>query len=231
MKTRSTSGFSLAELIIVVSILALLAGVVAPVAMRSLVTEARNATDDELEILGDAVGEYFRDVGALPTDLDDLVVDPGATGWSGPYLLSSTPADGGGLSDVAADAWGRAYQLTTTGVSVLTITSSGEDFTFGTDVDLERTVDVTPIRREVTLRELQTINQAITSYNASYIDTSPLPANYTQVLAQLVSTGYLPTTAPYETDGWGDAYDATPSGATPVVRVASPNVSTGLGGS
>ncbi|HED65125.1 MAG TPA: hypothetical protein ENJ09_06160, partial [Planctomycetes bacterium] len=187
-------------------------------AMKS---KARSATRSELEVLTDAVAEYFRDTGAFPSDLGELSVSPGVTGWSGPYIQAESVDPVSGNPESVVDAWSTPYAIAAVGSSGFKITSAGEDKTFGTVADISRTLDVTPIRREKTLTVLRTVNQAITQYNALYLPDSPLSTSYGTLLGQLVSTGFLPDTAPFAVDGWGDALVVDPPGLTPVVQVTS----------
>lgn len=226
-RTRSRhSGFTLLELIVVVSIVSLLAGAMIPVAMVSFHSKARADTVEELRSLGAAVGEYFRDTWQLPADLDDLFADPGAAGWAGPYLTDASIDVQSGSNRYTVDGWSLPYDVTVAG-SVFTMTSAGVDRIAGNADDLSLAFDTTPLMRERTRSQLATVNQAITLYNATWMASDPLPANYTNLLGELVSRGFLPSTAPYEEDGWGAAFEACPAGVTPVVQVISTNLDNG----
>ena len=78
-------GFSLIEIIIVV---VLIAAIVAFAASRILGGSDRakvNLARSQLETMAQKVQSYEMDTGTLPAQLDDLVADPGAVGWLGPY--------------------------------------------------------------------------------------------------------------------------------------------------
>ena len=78
-------GFSLIEIIIVV---VLIAAIVAFAASRILGGSDRakvNLARSQLQTLAQKVQSYEWDTGSLPAELDDLVTDPGAAGWLGPY--------------------------------------------------------------------------------------------------------------------------------------------------
>ena len=78
-------GFSLIEIIIVV---VLIAAIVAFAASRILGGSDRakvNLAKSQLQTLAQKVQSYEMDTGMLPAELDDLVTDPGAIGWLGPY--------------------------------------------------------------------------------------------------------------------------------------------------
>lgn len=115
-------GFTLIEAIVVIMILAVLAGVAAPVLIKTVEKVERESTWEEMEnTYGALVGDpergsygYLGDMGMLPGSLDDLN-DLGAPsytmqsngigmGWNGPYLLK-----GKYLEDYLHDSWGSTY--------------------------------------------------------------------------------------------------------------------------
>ncbi|MSR61029.1 MAG: prepilin-type N-terminal cleavage/methylation domain-containing protein [Planctomycetes bacterium] len=226
MRTRidGRQGFTLIELVVVMAIVAVLAGAAVPMATKFFTSKARAATRAELEEIAAAVLPYFRDTSKLPSSVTDLTQNPGVNGWAGPYLSISTTEAWSGATDIQVDAWARAYRFTTKSASLLEIASAGEDGTFGDASDIAFRIDVTPVRREETLAQLATLNSAITLYNRDYLPGTPLPPNYTQLLARLVATKYLPATAPYKLDAWGSAFQANPKGKSPVTAIVSPNV-------
>lgn len=99
-------GFTLLEIIVVIIVLALLAGLVAP-QIFGRVSEARGATArTQIELLGTALDNYRLDNGAYPSTeqgLEALRVKPARApipaNWRGPYLRK----------DVPNDPWGRPY--------------------------------------------------------------------------------------------------------------------------
>ena len=92
---RSTQGgFSLIEILIVVALIALIAGMVANQVFggraRANVNLAKSAVAD----LSAKVEQFEMDTGALPQRLDDLVREPGnAKGWLGPYAKEGALKD------------------------------------------------------------------------------------------------------------------------------------------
>jgi general secretion pathway protein G len=115
MKLAKSRGFTLLELLVVILIIGLLTGIVAPRFMgqvsRSEVTTARA----QLDALDKALQSYRIDTGRFPTTaqgLKALVAQPGdESRWRGPYLQGEVPAD----------PWGNAYQYRSPG-------SNGRDF-------------------------------------------------------------------------------------------------------
>jgi general secretion pathway protein G len=104
-------GFTLLELLVVILIIGLLTGIVAPRFMsqisRSEVTTARA----QMDAFRKAIEAFRIDNGRYPTTaegLDALVVAPsGAARWNGPYLQGAIPAD----------PWGTKYQYQAPGPS------------------------------------------------------------------------------------------------------------------
>lgn len=221
---RTRCAFTLLELIVAVAIMAILAGAAIPVTAKVLTYRARQATREELALLGEAAAEHFRDTNALPADIADLIVDSGRAGWSGPYLPGVVTDQLSGQPGYLVDAWSRDYRYATLG-DTLTLSSAAEDANFGSADDLSLDVDVTWIRREKTLEQLRVLNQAVVLYNGQYQTSDPLPANWTMALGKLVARGFLPSSSGYQNDAWGSAFVEDPAGAQPVVRVISPNVS------
>jgi prepilin-type N-terminal cleavage/methylation domain-containing protein len=122
----SSAGFTLIEVIIVIAILAIMAGAMAPLAVRMIDSRRQDATLERQKsiyrsILGDpsAPGSGFvSDIGRLPSaNLTDLAVagtlptyslQPCGVGmgWRGPYLLEGVDAIGQPL-----DGWGTPMVL------------------------------------------------------------------------------------------------------------------------
>ncbi|MFQ5869262.1 MAG: type II secretion system protein GspG [Candidatus Zixiibacteriota bacterium] len=116
---KSSSGFTLVELVIIVVVLGIIATVAIPRIGAIVGTSKTNATKDEMQRLktalvgsaGDDIRGYENDVGSLPPDLTGLVVKPGGvsdwdrftqTGWDGPYISADD-------DKYLQDAWGANY--------------------------------------------------------------------------------------------------------------------------
>ena len=101
---KSEKGFSLIELIVVLVILGLLAGVVGPKVYHKLATGKQQIARIQIKDLEGALQMFSFDVGRLPTTsegLDGLVRNPGnLEAWRGPYLTKP---------EVPKDPWGKPY--------------------------------------------------------------------------------------------------------------------------
>ncbi len=100
---RDTRGFTLIEMIVVVIILGLLAGLVAPRLFGRVGQSKQVAARAQIELLGAALDQYSLDTGSYPPStvgLDALVRNPNVTGWNGPYLKKEA---------VPLDPWGNPY--------------------------------------------------------------------------------------------------------------------------
>ena len=100
----SLRGFSLIELMIVLVILGLIAGIVGPQAMKYLGKGKSQSAKVQIENISAALDMYRLEVGNYPTTsegLKALVEAPsGARGWNGPYLKKGVPQD----------PWNNEYQ-------------------------------------------------------------------------------------------------------------------------
>ena len=79
-------GFSLIEILIVVALIALIAGMVANQVFGGQDKARFNLAKTQIANLSADIEQFELDTGALPQRLDDLVKEPGnAKGWLGPY--------------------------------------------------------------------------------------------------------------------------------------------------
>lgn len=100
-KVSGQSGFSLIELLVVLVILGLIAGLVVPNVLERGEDAKVRAAEAEVQRLSMAVDEYYLDNGRPPRELRQLVDRPGdARNWNGPYIKESN----------LKDPWDQAYQ-------------------------------------------------------------------------------------------------------------------------
>jgi general secretion pathway protein G len=96
-RANQEAGFTLLEILVVIAILGLLIGLVAPAALRQLGGARISVARQSIERIGGVLDLYQLDVGNYPaTDqgLAALVEKPaGGTTWNGPYLKGGVPLD------------------------------------------------------------------------------------------------------------------------------------------
>ena len=96
-------GFTLLELLVVMVIIGLLAGIVAPQYFSQLGKSNTKVAKAQIESFGQALDQYRLDVGQYPNAEQGMaalrLAPPQSTRWQGPYLKR----------DVPLDPWGRAY--------------------------------------------------------------------------------------------------------------------------
>jgi general secretion pathway protein G len=104
-----SAGFTLLELLVVMVIIGLLAGIVAPRYFAQVGKSQVKAVKAQVDGLDKALEQYRIDVGHLPTNeqaLAALQVQPsGEQNWAGPYLKKAVPLD----------PWGNPYNYVVPG--------------------------------------------------------------------------------------------------------------------
>lgn len=120
--SRRTRGFTLLELLVVLLIIALLAGYVGPKMFDRLELAKVQTAKGQMKSLGDALNQYRLDNGRYPSEalgLNALTERPASEpGWHGPYLPKSVPPD----------PWNTPYQFKNPGAAhEVEIISLGRD--------------------------------------------------------------------------------------------------------
>lgn len=124
-RSRS-AGFTLIEVLLVVAILGILAGVVV-VNFSGKGKGARiKATRSSIAAICTAIDMYEVDTGRYPSSLQSLVSSDGSGNWQGPYLRGGLPAD----------SWGTPFGYTLSGDSGYKVSSAGPDLSSGTSDDI-----------------------------------------------------------------------------------------------
>ena len=99
------AGFTLLEILVVVAILGLLIGLVAPAALRQLGGAQVSVAKQSIQRLAGVLDLYRLDMGAYPSTeqgLQALLARPAdAAGWNGPYLKAE--------AGPPLDPWNRPY--------------------------------------------------------------------------------------------------------------------------
>lgn len=103
-RRHPAAGFTLLELLVVLAILGLLIGLVAPQVMKYLGRAKTDAARVDIHNIEQALDLYRLDVGRYPTQqegLDALVAKPpGVDNWQGPYIKQTAGPK---------DPWGQPY--------------------------------------------------------------------------------------------------------------------------
>ncbi len=101
---RGEAGFTLVEILVVITIIGLIMGLVGPRVLNYLSQSKVKAATIQIESLSGALDLYYLDVGRYPTSaqgLAALVQRPGGvSSWNGPYLKNN---------NVPNDPWGHPY--------------------------------------------------------------------------------------------------------------------------
>lgn len=104
-----TRGFTLLEVVLVLAVLAVLAGAMAPFAVREIDAAKTNATREEMSSIEEGLLAYYEDCGQLPETASGLSAlarnVERLADWQGPYVGGRGDLEAG----IQADAWGDAY--------------------------------------------------------------------------------------------------------------------------
>jgi general secretion pathway protein G len=127
-------GFTLLELLVVVAILGLLAGFVAPRYFGQVGKSEIAAAKAQMDALEKALDQYRIDTGRFPSNdpgLNALVVKPASEPkWNGPYLRKAVPLD----------PWGRPYLYKSPGergdYDLVSLGKDGQQGGSGEDADI-----------------------------------------------------------------------------------------------
>ena len=109
-KPYTESGFTLLELLVVLGIIAMLAGIVGPQVMKHMGESKTKAAKVQIEDLATTMDMYKLDVGRYPSSeegLKALIELPDSTNrWNGPYLRKSK---------IPLDPWQQEYHYVSPG--------------------------------------------------------------------------------------------------------------------
>ena len=132
---RNERGFTLVEVLVVITIIALMMGLVGPRVLNYLSESKTKAAKIQIESLSASLDLFFIDAGRYPTSsegLTALTVRPGsAIGWNGPYLRGNA---------VPNDPWGRPYVYRSPGehgpFDIISYGADGQEGGSGAGVDI-----------------------------------------------------------------------------------------------
>ena len=139
MSPSTRRGFTLIEMLVVIVVIAILAGLVGPLVFRNVGDAKVSAAKAQIEIFGLALDQYRLDNDYYPSTAQGLEAlrtlpagDPPARNWRGPYLKKAVPLD----------PWGRAYvyrspaDSNATGIDLVCYGRDGQPGGSGEDADI-----------------------------------------------------------------------------------------------
>lgn len=122
-RRSSRDGFTLIEILVVITVIAILAALVSPMVFRNVGDAKSVAARSQIETLGLALDTYRLDNDYYPATSQGLAAlerppggEPAARNWRGPYLKKLVPPDPWGLRRRSVAA-GRTIQRTTPATS------------------------------------------------------------------------------------------------------------------
>jgi general secretion pathway protein G len=132
---QSERGFTLVEMLVVITIIALIMALVGPRVLNYLTDSKIKAAKIQITSLASALDLYYLDAGQYPTTSEGLraLIDrPGnSVAWAGPYLKGDA---------VPNDPWGRAYIYRSPGqhgaYDIMSYGADGQEGGTGTDADI-----------------------------------------------------------------------------------------------
>lgn len=234
---QSRAGFALMGVLVTVAVIAILAGVLGPMAYRQMMEKRVEDTRQEMLAIESALLSFFQDTGRFPLESEGLAAlteNPGVSGWQGPYLsgvqfLAS--------EEIEKDGFGENYvydlqPAVTPGTSCdVLLVSGGSDNTISTgalnltwnlanvDNDLLVFVDADRVNRtniSTSQEEMQTIAEAASRY---FQDNAEFPASLNDLLGTHLDASFSGQAL---TDPWLNNYAITvDNNATPPTLVIS----------
>jgi general secretion pathway protein G len=139
VSSPSRRGFTLIEILVVITVIAILASLVTPMVFRNVGDAKASAARAQIEILGLALDAYRLDNDYYPSTAQGLAAlravpagEPAVRNWRGPYLKKAVPLD----------PWGEPYRYRSPGEAnpesydLLTLGRDGRVGGTGEDADL-----------------------------------------------------------------------------------------------
>ncbi|MDF1577196.1 MAG: type II secretion system major pseudopilin GspG [Desulfurivibrionaceae bacterium] len=131
---RDSRGFSLIEIMVVMIIIGLLAGLVGPKLFGQLGKAKQKTAKAQIEMIMAALDAYRLDVGSYPSQqegLEALISNPGAGDWAGPYLAKP---------QIPVDPWDHTYLYRNPGqnsdIEVISLGQDNKEGGTGEDADI-----------------------------------------------------------------------------------------------
>jgi len=124
-------GFTLVEILVVITIIGLIMGLVGPRVLNYLSESKVKAAAIQMQSFSSALDLFYLDLGRYPTTSEGLAAlvqrPAGSSSWNGPYLKNSS---------VPNDPWGRPYKYRSPSehgpFEIVSLGSSGKEGGTGT---------------------------------------------------------------------------------------------------
>ena len=134
-RRRSERGYTLVEILVVITIIGLIMALVGPRVLNYLTESKVKTARIQIQSFASALDLFYLDAGRYPTSAEGLAVlvrpTTGITAWNGPYLKGGT---------VPSDPWGKPYLYRSPGehgaYDVVSLGSDGQDGGTGTAADI-----------------------------------------------------------------------------------------------
>jgi general secretion pathway protein G len=134
-RRRSERGYTLVEILVVITIIGLIMALVGPRVLNYLTESKVKTARIQIVSFASALDLFYLDAGRYPTSAEGLAVlvrpTAGITAWNGPYLK-------GGI--VPSDPWGKPYVYRSPGehgaYEVVSLGSDGQEGGTGTAADI-----------------------------------------------------------------------------------------------
>jgi general secretion pathway protein G len=130
----SETGFTLVEMLVVITIIGLIMALVGPRVLNYLSESKVKAAKIQIESFASALDLYYLDLGRYPGSnegLSALTRSNNAPGWNGPYLRGGA---------VPSDPWGHSYVYRSPGerspYDIISLGSDGQEGGDGTAADI-----------------------------------------------------------------------------------------------
>jgi general secretion pathway protein G len=134
-RKSAQSGFTLVEMLVVITIIGLIMALVGPRVLNYLTDSKVKAAKIQIESLSNSLELFYLDTGRYPTSSEGLQAlvaqNFSIQGWNGPYLRSNA---------VPNDPWGHGYVYRTPGQNrpydILSLGSDGQEGGDGAAADI-----------------------------------------------------------------------------------------------
>ncbi|WP_159009842.1 type II secretion system major pseudopilin GspG [Bradyrhizobium sp. S69] len=144
-KNNGEQGFTLVEMLVVITIIGLIMGLIGPRVLNYLSESKVKAAKIQLQSFASALDLFYLDAGRFPSSAEGLAAlvkqTPGVSAWNGPYLRGG---------NVPNDPWSHGYVYRSPGehapYDIISYGSDGQEGGSGVAADI--TLDNTTAKNE-----------------------------------------------------------------------------------